>query len=112
MKPAAFDYLRAETLDEALAALTDTEREIKVLAGGQSLVPLLSMRLARPQAILDINRLADLSTLERKRNADTLTIGALVRQRQLELYAENEPQARLLHEALLQIGRASCRERV
>jgi 2-furoyl-CoA dehydrogenase FAD binding subunit len=111
MKPAAFDYLRAETLDEALAALADTGREIKVLAGGQSLVPLLSMRLTRPQAVLDINRLADLSTLERKEEADTLTIGALVRQRQLEIFTENEPRARLLHEALLHIGHPQTRNR-
>jgi 2-furoyl-CoA dehydrogenase FAD binding subunit len=111
MKPAAFDYLRAETLDEALAALADTGHEIKVLAGGQSLVPLLSMRLTRPQAVLDINRLADLSTLERKEEADTLTIGALVRQRQLEIFTENEPRARLLHEALLHIGHPQTRNR-
>lgn len=113
MKPATFDYLRADTLDDALDALAENGREIKVLAGGQSLLPLLSMRLTRPQAVLDINRITGLDRLERAESADrlTLTVGALVRQRQLEMFASEEPRARLLHAALLHIGHPQTRNR-
>jgi 2-furoyl-CoA dehydrogenase FAD binding subunit len=64
MKPAAFDYIRVDTLGEALSVLADSNLGAKVLAGGQSLVPMLNMRLAQPKALVDINRLAALSTLE------------------------------------------------
>src|SRR5258708_4884411 len=65
MKPSAFDYVRVDTLDEALSVLADSDLEAKVLAGGQSLLPLLNMRLAQPKALVDINRLAALATLGR-----------------------------------------------
>jgi len=58
MKPPAFDYIRVDTLGEALSVLADSDLEAKVLAGGQSLLPMLNMRLARPKALVDINRLA------------------------------------------------------
>ena len=58
MKPAAFDYVAADTVEEALSALGDGDA--KVLAGGQSLVPLLNMRLARPSLLVDVNRVAGL----------------------------------------------------
>lgn len=113
MKPCAFDYLRVDTLDEALTVLADDKQDIKVLAGGQSLLPLLNMRLTRPQAILDINRLDELAILEHVSIADTsaLSIGALFRQRQLETYANHTSQARLLHEALLHVGHPQTRNR-
>ena len=59
MKPAPLLYVRPDTLDEALALLEEHGDEAKVLAGGQSLVPLLNMRLARPTLLIDINRVAD-----------------------------------------------------
>src|SRR5215470_7283215 len=97
MKPPTFDYIRAETLEEALAVLADSELETKVLAGGQSLLPLLNMRLARPKALLDITRLAALARVERVETdlggsagqsptTTYLEVGAVVRQRQLERY--------------------------
>src|SRR5438128_12419244 len=98
MKPSAFDYIRVDTVDEALSVLADSDLEAKVLAGGQSLLPMLNMRLAQPKALVDINRLVALATLERletnlagvaAQSPDTafLEVGALVRQRQLERYA-------------------------
>ena len=56
MKPAPFDYLRPESLEEALTALADDGAEAKVLAGGQSLMPALNMRLLRPGLLVDVNR--------------------------------------------------------
>jgi carbon-monoxide dehydrogenase medium subunit len=81
VKPAAFEYVAARTLDEALEALA-ASGDAKVLAGGQSLVPLLNMRLARPALLVDINRLHDLDYI--RRNDGHLAIGALTRQRALE----------------------------
>src|SRR5205807_7657559 len=111
MKPSAFDYIRVETLDEALSVLADSDLEAKILAGGQSLLPILNMRLAQPKALVDINKLAALQTLEQlpantstgnvngRSDGTLLQIGALVRQRQLERYAAEEPRARLIHTA-------------
>lgn len=122
MKPAAFEYIRVETLDEALSVLAERELEAKILAGGQSLLPLLNMRLARPGALIDVNRVAALQMLEQvsvkevskeagdeHATARFLQIGALVRQRQLERYAVEEPRARLLHAAIRYIGHPQTR---
>ncbi len=76
MKPAPFAYLRPRTLDEALAGLAG-ERDAKVLAGGQSLVPLLSMRLAAPGTLVDINGLPGLADVEA--GPDGVRVGALAR---------------------------------
>jgi 2-furoyl-CoA dehydrogenase FAD binding subunit len=122
MKPSAFEYIRVETLDEALSVLADTELGAKILAGGQSLVPMLNMRLARPGALIDVNRLTDLQKLEHlpAKEAPTesenghsegmlLQIGALVRQRQLERFAAEEPRAMLIHTAVRHIGHPQTR---
>ena len=76
MKPAPFAYLRPSTLEEALAALAG-EQGAKVLAGGQSLVPLLSMRLAAPSMLVDINALPDLAHV--RVDGDGVRVGALAR---------------------------------
>lgn len=122
MKPAAFDYIRVDTLDEALSVLADSDLEAKVLAGGQSLLPMLNMRLAQPKALVDINRLAALTTLGRlETNLAGMTtqspgtafleVGALVRQRQLERYTLEETRARLIHTALTYVGHPQTRNR-
>jgi carbon-monoxide dehydrogenase medium subunit len=80
--PAAFDYSAPESLEEALAQLTQHGDEAKVLAGGQSLIPLLKLRFAAPSVLVDINRLAGLDTLAEDGGA--LRIGALVRHKQCE----------------------------
>ena len=77
MKPAPFRYADPGTLDEALAVLSDEGEGAKVLAGGQSLLPLLSMRLAAPTTLVDINRVPGLGTVEA--TGDGVTVGALVR---------------------------------
>ncbi|MBV8704711.1 MAG: xanthine dehydrogenase family protein subunit M [Acetobacteraceae bacterium] len=77
MKPAAFDYARPASVAAALQALADRAREAKVLAGGQSLVPMMNFRMARPAVLVDINRLAELDY--HRVEGDTLAIGALAR---------------------------------
>jgi carbon-monoxide dehydrogenase medium subunit/2-furoyl-CoA dehydrogenase FAD binding subunit len=118
MKPSAFDYIRVDTLDEALSVLADNDLEAKVLAGGQSLLPMLNMRLAQPKALIDINRLAALATLGRVETnlagvqspaTTLLEVGALVRQRQLERYALEEPRAKLILTALTYVGHPQTR---
>lgn len=78
MKPARFEYARPATLDEAVALLAEHGDEAKVLAGGQSLVPLLNMRLARPTALIDINHVVSCDNVHRE--GDQVRVGALVRQ--------------------------------
>ncbi len=63
MKPAAFDYLAPETVEEATRALAEHGEEARVMAGGQSLMPILNMRLARPELVVDIARIAELDTI-------------------------------------------------
>jgi carbon-monoxide dehydrogenase medium subunit len=62
--PAKFDYLAPESQDEALSILAERGDEVKILAGGQSLIPMMKLRFARPSTLLDINRLPDLSSIE------------------------------------------------
>ena len=82
MKPAKFDYFAPATLDEALELLAQHGADAKVLAGGQSLMPMMNLRLVRPAVVVDINRIQGLSGISA---ADgTITIGALARQRQLQ----------------------------
>jgi 2-furoyl-CoA dehydrogenase FAD binding subunit len=57
VKPAAFDYVRAESIEEALDVLRQEGADARILAGGQSLVPMLSMRLAKPHVVIDIMQL-------------------------------------------------------
>ena len=83
MKAAPFDYLRPATVDEAVAALAGADEEGKVLAGGQSLVPVLAMRLGRPVLLVDINAIEGLDELSL--HEGILSIGATVRQRRVEL---------------------------
>jgi len=78
MKPARFDYIRTETLAEAHAALAADGNDARVIAGGQSLLPMLSMRLARPKVVVDIMHLPGLRKIEDDGNA--IRIGAGVRQ--------------------------------
>ena len=82
MKPPRFDYLAPRSLDEALAMLAQHGEEAKVLAGGQSLVPLLNMRLATPERLVDLNRVAELAYVTER--AGGLAIGAMTRQRAVE----------------------------
>jgi carbon-monoxide dehydrogenase medium subunit len=107
VKPAPFAYTDPRSLDEALAELARHADDAKVLAGGQSLVPMLNFRLARPAVIVDINRIGGLDGMEEA--GGTLRAGALVRQRQLERWAG--ARSPLLAAAMGHIGHAAIRNR-
>jgi 2-furoyl-CoA dehydrogenase FAD binding subunit len=111
MKPAAFDYIRVDSLDEALAVLADPDLDAKVLAGGQSLIPMMNMRLAAPKTLLDVNGLAELRAIQPHAGdgRETLKIGALVRQRELERKSAADARARLIYAALTHIGHPQTR---
>jgi carbon-monoxide dehydrogenase medium subunit len=82
MKPARFEYVAPTTLDAAVAALAAANGEGKVLAGGQSLLPLLNFRMARPALLVDLNGIKELSFIELR--GDSVAIGALTRHCQIE----------------------------
>ena len=109
MKPARFDYYRPATLDEAVTALGELGADGKVLAGGQSLVPMLNMRLAQPAALVDINALDELGGITRENGA--LRVGATVRQSALERSQEARSQIPLLAQALPLVGHWQTRNR-
>ena len=109
MKPAPFEYLAPRTAEEAVDLLAEHGERAKVLAGGQSLVPLMNMRLARPAVIVDINRIRSLDYIVA--DDGVLRIGALTRQRTAErspVVAEHCP---LLRDALRLVGHAQIRNR-
>ena len=81
MKPARFDYLRAERLEEVHTTLAEHGNDARVLAGGQTLMPMLSMRLARPKVVVDIMRLPELRRIAADKNA--IRVGAGLRQAEL-----------------------------
>jgi carbon-monoxide dehydrogenase medium subunit len=83
MKSPAFDYARPTTLAEAVSLLTSREGEAKVLAGGQSLVPMLAFRLAAPTLLVDLNRLSELKYI--RIEDEGVRLGAMVRWRQIEV---------------------------
>jgi carbon-monoxide dehydrogenase medium subunit len=110
MKPAPFEYEAPESLPAALALLARHGGEAKLLAGGQSLIPVMNFRLAQPSLLVDLNRLPDLDYVRRSQ-AGGLAIGAMTRQRRLErdpLIAELAP---LLHEAVPSIAHPQIRNR-
>lgn len=108
MIPAAFEYHRPQTLDEAVRLLADTE-DAKVLAGGHSLVPAMKFRLAQPKAIIDISRIADLSYI---READgQIQIGAMTTHNDIERSKLLRDKCPLLTEAAAQIGDVQVRNK-
>ena len=108
MKPPRFEYHRAGSVDEAVELLGEYADEAKVLAGGQSLVPLLSLRLARPAHLVDMNRVAELGTIA---NGNGLTLGAMVRHRAIERSGVVRTGNPLLSDAVRYIGHAAIRNR-
>jgi CO/xanthine dehydrogenase FAD-binding subunit len=82
MKPPAFDYVVADSVEMAAAALAEAGSDAKIIAGGQSLVPMLNFRLLRPSVLVDINRIAGLAGIAETGNA--IRVGALTRHYQLE----------------------------
>jgi CO/xanthine dehydrogenase FAD-binding subunit len=109
MKAAPFDYLRAESLAHALELLGRHGGDAKLLAGGQSLVPMMSMRLARPSLLVDIHRLAELQGM--RADGASFVTGGAVRQCTLEHDATLPERAPLIAQALRWVGHEQTRNR-
>jgi len=107
VKPAPFDYVRARTLDDALAAL---DADSKILAGGQSLVPLLNMRLVRPTRVVDINAVPGLAGV-RARPDGVIEIGALTRHTDLLASTVVRERLPLVAAATAHVGHRAIRNR-
>jgi aerobic carbon-monoxide dehydrogenase medium subunit len=109
VKPAKFDYHAPPTLDEALALLVRYDGDAKVLAGGQSLVPLLNFRLARPAALIDLNRIKSLAYIHE--HGGQVRFGAMTRQRAIEFSPIVAQRLPLLREATHWVGHLPIRSR-
>ena len=109
MKPAKFNYYRPKTINEAFQLLEEHGDEGKIIAGGQSLVPIMNMRLAAPASLIDINSLEDLNYI--KKEDDVIKIGALTRQSVVENSEVVRKYCGLLCEAIPFIGHIQTRNR-
>ena len=109
MKPASFNLLRPRNVDEALALLQAHGDDAKVLAGGQSLVPLMNFRLAQPRNLLDLNGVRGLDKIQF--NDQTLSLGAMVRQRDVERSPAIAERVPIFREAIEQIAHPAIRNR-
>jgi carbon-monoxide dehydrogenase medium subunit len=109
VKPAWFDYYAPRSVDEAVRILGDAGRDGRVLAGGQSLVPMLNFRIVSPAVLVDINRIEALSRLHVA--TDSLTVGALTRHADLLRSADVRAGWPLLHEATTQVAHPAIRNR-
>jgi CO/xanthine dehydrogenase FAD-binding subunit len=110
MKPAPFDYVAPDSLAAALEAVAEGGADAKLLAGGQSLVPMLNFRLARPALLVDLNRLRELDYVRAAEDGGLL-VGAMVRQRRLERDPRIAALAPLLSEAVPAIAHPQIRNR-
>lgn len=109
MKPAQFEYFCPGSLDEALGLLAQYGDDAKVLAGGQSLVPLMNMRLAKPSVIVDINRLSELDRIDSRDGM--AAIGALTRHRSVERSPLLQEICPMLPQAAGQVADVQVRNR-
>ncbi len=109
MKPAAFDYVTADSLDAAAAALSRAGGDGKVLAGGQSLMPMLNFRLVRPSILIDINRIPGLAYVEA--TGDAVRIGALTRHHAIETSPVVEAHLPVLTAAMQHVAHLAIRNR-
>ncbi len=109
MKPAPFQWHGPDSVEAALALLAEFGSDAKVLAGGQSLVPLLAMRLTQPAHVVDINRLADLDTI--RADGSGVTIGALARHSRVEHDVAAGGVQPLLRQALRHVAHPTIRNR-
>ncbi|TQM11279.1 FAD binding domain-containing protein [Pseudonocardia kunmingensis] len=105
MKCAPFDYVRASSVEEVVTTLAAADGEGKILAGGQSLVPVLALRMARPAVLVDVNRIPGLSSIHR--TGDAVEVGALVRHSMLAEQTDHP----LLAAAARHIGHTAIRTR-
>src|SRR5439155_16602853 len=108
MKPASFEYARPANLDEACAMLA-ADDDVRIIAGGQTLVPLMAMRLARPRLVVDIARIAELAYI--RRVGETVAIGATTRQCVVEHDQIVRGDVPLLAKVMPFVGHAATRAR-
>lgn len=109
MIPAAFDYVRAESTEHALAQLVEHGDEAKLMAGGHSLLPMMKLRLAVPSVVVDVGRLGDLRYV--RDAGDQIAIGALTRHRDLEVDELLRAEVPLLSHAASHVGDPQVRHR-
>ena len=110
MKPAPFRYARPQNLADAVELLAAADHDVKILAGGQSLVPMLNLRLVRPSVLIDLNGVPGLDHVTPGPDGG-LSIGALVRHAALAGSAAVIERAPLLAEAARHVGHAAIRHR-
>jgi len=109
MKPAAFDYIRADSADEAVEVLAEHGDDARILAGGQSLTPMLNMRVAQPRVVVDISRAADL--VASKTDAGALVVRAAATQAAVERRPRLGDEVPLLAQAFPHLGHFQTRNR-
>lgn len=109
MKPAKFSYERPQQLEDVFKLLETYADDAKIIAGGQSLVPMMNMRLARPSHLIDINHLEELSYIRRVK--DDIEIGALTRQHEMEESSLFKDLCPIIPYAVSKIGHYSIRQR-
>jgi CO/xanthine dehydrogenase FAD-binding subunit len=109
MKPAAFEYVVANSVEQAVAALAQAGGGAKILAGGQSLVPMLNFRLLRPAILVDINRIPSLAFIEDA--GDAVKIGALTRHHQIETSPVIAKHFPILSYAMTHVAHLAIRNR-
>jgi carbon-monoxide dehydrogenase medium subunit len=107
--PAAFEYARADSVDEAVALLAEHGDDAKLLAGGHSLLPLMKLRLATPSVLVDVGRLRDLSYV--RDDGDTVAIGGLTRHHDVQHDAVVREQVPILSAAAGEVGDPQVRHR-
>src|SRR5690242_12916341 len=108
MKPAKFDYHAPETVDEAVDLLASSA-DARLLAGGQTLIPMMNFRLAAPSLLVDLNRISALAYI--KDDGDTVRIGAMTRQRAIEFSSVVAEKLPLLAKAIKLVGHLPTRSR-
>jgi 2-furoyl-CoA dehydrogenase FAD binding subunit len=109
MKPRPFDYIQPDTVEETLALLAEYGDDARILAGGQSLVPMLNLRIVEAAALIDISRIADLDTI--REIGDTVEIGAAVTQNKLLAWPQLAEKLPLVAAALPHVGHFQTRNK-
>ena len=109
MKPAAFDYIRADSTEEVVQLLAEYGEDARILAGGQSLMAALNMRLTQPRVLIDISRVEELARI--RVSGKTMTIGAAVTQAAVEKIVQDQRSFPLLAQALPHLGHFQTRNR-
>jgi CO/xanthine dehydrogenase FAD-binding subunit len=109
MKPAAFDYHAPTTVDAVVRLLEEHGGNARLLAGGQTLMPMMNFRLATPEIVVDLNRIPELAYIRAR--SGRIHIGAMTRQRAIEFSPVVEKDLPLLHEAIRMVGHLPTRSR-